>query len=847
MHICEKFILWGVFMASKYRNKKAFTMVEVLTVVLIISIIATVANSFYKKAILKARAAEAINLLESVRTKQAQNYARKRAYFNTFGDMSGNLTAGTETRDADNSSLLKVGDYKVELRGDNDCAIAYYQPEGEENKPFVFSISYLKNGLGCDGDICKHFGDVIGSVEDVCAGVEEGDYSCPNNFDPSTCTYPKVIGLDGCSCECSSISQNNCLARGGTWDDENCECDLSCPQTASPDSSNNNWYWDQEECSWQCSLVPDNCSEIETYNASTCKCDCVYSVDSNGNCACPSGQIWDGVSCSECDYNYYTSGDIQICCTEEAPVFDGTECSACPPMSQWNPETKICECGHVDEQGHCTCPDSTPMWNGTECVSSECNYQSAVISGNIYICCDSYRPMIRNNECVACPTNSSWNSTTKQCVCSTGFVAAYQNGVLTACNCPRGSDPSYSGPQIPGTNYRCKCPIGSSVNGNGVVTTTGSVCKCLDPKMSVYFYSQPQCYCPSLSPITLVLSSTNQCACPRTYQANMDSNGNITSCTCPAGTSRNYTGATIGYNSTGGNISSMCHCPANQIWQNDQCVEVENLCPTGTALSYTGVVAQVVEGYECKCPEGSSPNGSGVVTSSGSVCKCNDPAMTVTSWGTCNYPCPTNSYFINNECRCNDYSFQETRDQNGNLIACSCPTGSSINYNGARIMYNGGSSSSSNKPCRCPANQVWLNNRCGTCTEIYGQGYTYTTDHRERGTCCAPGYAPDSTQESGCSRCPIGSTWDDHCAACLCDARDDYGAPYGVYGPQTENCTRPQYYDVIGAYFSTMTCSAGCTLEAHYYDAGLNCCYCAAQVGNNHDSDHNSNGCYGTK
>ena len=258
--------------------------------------------------------------------------------------------------------------------------------------------------------------------------------------------------------------------------------------------------------------------------------------------------------------------------------------------------------------------------------------------------------MIRNNECVACPTNSDWNSSTKQCVCRTNTVPAYQNGVLTACNCPTGSNPSYIGPFI--GNTTCRCPNNSSLSGSGVATSSGSVCKCLDPLMTVQFYSQPQCYCPSLSPIPLTLSN-GTCGCPRTYQANTDQNGNITSCTCPAGTSRTYTGAEIGYNPTGGYINTTCHCPENKIWQNDQCVDIDTLCPTGTALSYTGAVAQIVEGYECRCPQGASTTGSGVVTMTGSVCKCNYSGMTVNRWGNCERSCPINATSWNGDiCQC---------------------------------------------------------------------------------------------------------------------------------------------------------------------------------------------------
>ncbi len=158
-------------MPKRFENKKAFTLVELLTVVIIISILAGVATPVYRKYITRSRASETVNLLTALRTKQLQNYAKNYTFFKSFKNMIGSLTvASVEKWDASNPTVLTVGgEYKIELRVDRDCAIAYYQPKNNDSKPFVFSISYLKHGLGCEGEVCKRFGyAVTGNVESVC-------------------------------------------------------------------------------------------------------------------------------------------------------------------------------------------------------------------------------------------------------------------------------------------------------------------------------------------------------------------------------------------------------------------------------------------------------------------------------------------------------------------------------------------------------------------------------------------------------------------------------------------------------------------------------------------------------
>ena len=159
------------------KNQKGFTLIEVMVVILIIAILASIGLPLYHKAILKARAAEAVNLLAMVRTKQDLSVANRRSYFFDFDQMpNGQLTSGIERKSssaqaADNegqggegnlqptkNDILTSGDYEIQLLEQEKCAVVRYKPNGEEK--FAFSMSYLKEGLSCSGSICSSFPNV---------------------------------------------------------------------------------------------------------------------------------------------------------------------------------------------------------------------------------------------------------------------------------------------------------------------------------------------------------------------------------------------------------------------------------------------------------------------------------------------------------------------------------------------------------------------------------------------------------------------------------------------------------------------------------------------------------------
>lgn len=151
----------------KDKKRKGFTLTEVLVVVLIISVIAAIVYPLYSKTIVKSRAAEAINLLEMVRNKQLQKFARDGEYFT---DLS---SAGKFTNSGNQEFLpsggMKINDYTLKLNDNAKCVSAAYE---KGSIKFTFSSSYENAGLGCTGTVCSSFGDIVGTTEEVCAQEE---------------------------------------------------------------------------------------------------------------------------------------------------------------------------------------------------------------------------------------------------------------------------------------------------------------------------------------------------------------------------------------------------------------------------------------------------------------------------------------------------------------------------------------------------------------------------------------------------------------------------------------------------------------------------------------------------
>lgn len=126
------------------KNKKGFTLMEIMVVVLIIAGLSAIAYPTYTKAITKARIAEAFSLAEIVREAEQRSLAVNDAYFTEFS--AAQTTGRTRLIKANDVSAsggnLKKGLYTVSLSkfsGEKParCIIIKY---GEDASNPIFTI-----------------------------------------------------------------------------------------------------------------------------------------------------------------------------------------------------------------------------------------------------------------------------------------------------------------------------------------------------------------------------------------------------------------------------------------------------------------------------------------------------------------------------------------------------------------------------------------------------------------------------------------------------------------------------------------------------------------------------------
>ncbi|MCR5505001.1 MAG: prepilin-type N-terminal cleavage/methylation domain-containing protein [Elusimicrobiaceae bacterium] len=170
-------------MSNKIKNNyKGFTLIEILIVVLIIGVLASIALPFYRKAMEKAKAAEAIAVLNDA-AKAEQDFAlassRYTSYWEDLIVNHPNVVAGTVycikgTNTANQDDCGNDSIYKVKLTvGDNDKSVV--MATRTPNNPYAdYKLFKFMNG---DPNIyCRAAG---GSSTDICAVLGFPERSLP--------------------------------------------------------------------------------------------------------------------------------------------------------------------------------------------------------------------------------------------------------------------------------------------------------------------------------------------------------------------------------------------------------------------------------------------------------------------------------------------------------------------------------------------------------------------------------------------------------------------------------------------------------------------------------------------
>ena len=207
---------------KRKRNKKGFTLVEVLTVMFVVAAIAAVALPSYKRAVEKSRATQGMATLESIAKAQMNHNVLRGSFSPTFN--------GLPIEIRDNNSALVTGSefsddyFNFTLSNTDAIAIATRQ-----NGEYELSVDYITGKIYCSPgthSVCMRFG-----LEERGASVGQGgmgtSVTTPEIPDGRVCEggycYDYLDGQQVAYCVADS-SGKECIKDGTYCDKESQTC-----------------------------------------------------------------------------------------------------------------------------------------------------------------------------------------------------------------------------------------------------------------------------------------------------------------------------------------------------------------------------------------------------------------------------------------------------------------------------------------------------------------------------------------------------------------------------------------------------------------------------------------------
>ncbi len=644
----------------KSKGKRGFTLTEILVVVMIISVLTAIAYPLYTKAATKSRAIEAINLLEMVRNKQLQKFAKDKSYYSSFTNM-GQLTVN-KNKEVVEGAVLKVKDYTLSLNNIHSCMTAAYDKGGTK---FSFSSSYEYTGLGCTGDVCSSFGDIVGTAKDVC---NCGSKACSNGYtlNEDTCNCDCLLGCNqggtcyapygggstrpcssGCGTENSANSCNGAVWSGTCW---------SPTQTQPTSQGCGNSGTQTRTCSATCG--GGSCGSWGACTGQTCPASTKPSAsEACGNCGTRTRTV-------SCDSNTgsWTTGSWGSCTGQGV-------CAVGNSQSCGTGGTQTCTSSCA--WGSCTgqdCPAASKPSTSQSC--GNCNLGTQT------------RTVTCNTSTYAWATGS-WGTCTGGGVCASGNTQSCGTGGTQTCtySCTWGACSGQDCPAAskPATTQSCgNCSTGTQTrtvtcNTSTYTWTTGTWGTCSGGGACASGATQA---CGGNGTQTCSSScSWNTCSCPSGYTWNGTTCA-LSSCdpaTKPSGGPNDGTSC-----GACGKVYSEVTCDTSTYtWKvNSSCNSPSDAqCPSGSTQSCgdgkgTMTCSDTCKWNTCVC--------SGIYAWNGTTCAC--PAATPYEYGgKCNQ-CPSGQYVTNGKCCPTDqvslngtscvYAYKPERVSVGILIDC---------------------------------------------------------------------------------------------------------------------------------------------------------------------------------
>ena len=394
------------------RKKKAFTLTELLVVVIVIGVLSAVVLPKFSKVIETRKTTEAEEMMAAVRTEQEKrcsldkNYTTDAAAVNLASLNTKNFNYTLKNTGIEAASTGKYG-YTLKMPSYRDgrlcCDSAEQCAKLNKNYPLCSELTAkadYTSGAECAADV-------------------------PETPDPTyECTASKVVSRScqtGCGTETRSATCNTSNGQWeyGAWNISACtpepaaetkECGAGYSGTQTRSAVCKNDAWVMGDWTGTCTPTCDMTSDAVLYRAQNCEMGGhnpnwkkgVWSTDTC-SCTCPAGTTMDEegacIVITTCDM---TSDDV---------LNRAQSCEAGAHNPNWKKgvwSTDTCSC---------TCPTGTTIDEEGACIVSACQHNDP--RGNLRNSCER--------------SSGTWNLDICDCVCPAGTT--YQRGMCVNSSC----------------------------------------------------------------------------------------------------------------------------------------------------------------------------------------------------------------------------------------------------------------------------------------------------------------------------------------------------------------------------------------------------------------------------
>ena len=309
-------------MQTSHKRKKAFTLTELLVVVIVIGVLSAVVLPKFSKVVETRKTTEAEELMSAVRTEQEKRCALDKSYVTSLTAVKDIVPSGTSKNYA--YSLTSTG---MEAQSKGKYGYTLKMPSYADGRICCENEAECAK-LNKDYPLCSALmarADYRSGAE--CAGESEEPA-------PKECSGPAT---EACGCKGEGIRTRTCDTSTGTWSgwsacsiSDACECTGTKPEASQTCN----------DCGTQTCSVTCNASTGEWSTGAWSECS-----KTEAECTtCPEGKVLENGVCV-CENNWFK--DL---CTGEVTCDDESTST-----QTWNEET--CEC-----EDSCPTPSDTPHY-----------------------------------------------------------------------------------------------------------------------------------------------------------------------------------------------------------------------------------------------------------------------------------------------------------------------------------------------------------------------------------------------------------------------------------------------------------------------------------------------------